>query len=83
MPLFSYGGPGSKLSEEWHDTRHEARTTTYGLFEWGEIDIERYDLDEIEFTGKYVDRTYILKPRVLSEGGTNSGFDVRDLPTQG
>lgn len=83
MPLFSYGGPGSKVAEEWHKTRDEARTQTYSIVEWGEIDRTRYDLDEIEFSGKQVDSTYILKPRVVSEGGTDPGFDIRDLPTQG
>jgi len=80
--MFSYGGPGSKVTEEWHDTRHEARTKTYSIDEWGEIDITRYSLDDIEFTGKQVDRNYILSPRVVSEGGTDPGFDIRDLPTQ-
>lgn len=63
-------GTGKVLSEEWHDKRQEAREGL-GLFEWGDIDIERYDLDEIEFDRKA--REVKTDVRVNTEGAAKSG----------
>lgn len=63
-------GTGKVLSSEWHEQRQKARESL-GLFEWGDIDIARYDLDEIEFDRKA--RKTKTEVRVPVEGGAKSG----------
>lgn len=78
MVQFSLGSPGRFLNKEWHQTRYEARTETYGLSEWGDIDIERYDLDNVEFTRKHKDSSYITRVQVESEGAAQGGKNWAD-----
>jgi hypothetical protein len=81
MVGFNLGNSGKNVSEEYLAKRVEAVHTTYTLREWGDIDITKYDLDELEFTGKDVDSNYVFKHPVSDDEVDVAGFDVRDLPT--
>lgn len=81
MVGFSTSGSGRFVDSEWHEFREKARTETYGIFEWGDIAIENYDLDTVEFDRAHKETTFITESQVEVEGGAKSGFDVRDLPT--
>jgi len=79
--MFALGNSGENVNEEYHKFRQVAIHTTYTVDEWGDIDIEKYDLDELEFTGKDVDRNYKFDHVVSDDEVSVTGFDVRDLPT--
>lgn len=70
MALKKRGNSGRKLSQEWHRVREEARRSL-GSFEFGPVDTERYDLDEIDFDRKMRDAE--TDPRVENEGSPKSG----------
>ena len=53
MVQYRDGNSGKNLNEEWHRFRWKAISETFGIEEFGEIDIEKYDLDELEFSRKY------------------------------
>jgi len=78
MVLQSSGGSGEELSREWHRKRWEAESETFGILEWGEIEIQRFDLDEIQFSRKYKQSTYHSESQIEGEGGPKSGKDVRE-----
>lgn len=80
MVQHSLGDTGKYLNEEWHKVRRIARTETYSINEWGEIDITRYDLDTVDFDRKQKDSAFHSDPRMESEGTPESGFDKRVLP---
>jgi len=76
MTLQRWGNSGKYLNEEYHETRKEARKSL-GIYEWGDIEISRYDLDNIDF-----DRTMrvrpVTNPNFDAEGGPKSGSDNSD-----
>jgi hypothetical protein len=77
--LKSFGGSGKEYNSEWHEKRREAREETFGIDEWGPIEIAQYDLEGVEFTRKKKKSTYELEPlRTDAEG---SAQDVADLRT--
>jgi len=81
MPAFALGNDGKNINEEYHRFREMAISTTYSIEQWGDIDIQKYDLDEKEFTGKDVDRNYKFDHPVSDDEVSVTGFDVRNLPT--
>lgn len=83
MPAYKLGNDGRYLNEEWHRTRQEARSKTLSITEWGDIDRTKFDLDTVEFTGKEVSRTYVMRHPVQDDEINVTGFDVRDLPDRG
>lgn len=70
MTLNSKSGAGTHLSSEWHQERQNARESL-GLFEFGPIEVERYDLDEIQFDRKA--RKTKTEVRIENEGAAKSG----------
>jgi hypothetical protein len=81
MALSSIGNTGKFLNEEWHDTRQEARESL-GLFEWGDIDIVRYDLDGIQFDRKAratETRVEVEAETAAKSGEPLQGFDVSEF----
>jgi hypothetical protein len=83
MVGFALGGPSKHVNEEWHRVRWEAETETFSIREWGEIDQTKYDLESVDFSGKYNDRTYIARHPIEDDEISVTGFDVRDLPDRG
>jgi len=81
MVGFNLGNSGENVSREYLGMRQVAIHTTYTLDEWGDIDITKYDLDELDFSGKDVDRNYKFDHVVQDDEVNVTGFDVRDLPT--
>ena len=73
MTLYTRGNSGKFLNEEYHDKRQQARESL-GLFEWGDIEIERYDLDNLKFDRKA--RPTKTQTRVETEGGAKSGHPL-------
>jgi len=65
------------IDEEWHETRHNARTFTFGLNDWGEEDIVKYDLDTAGITGRLNPRSFTIE-RPLDHFNAN-GTDIREL----
>jgi hypothetical protein len=80
MVGYSFGNDGRFVNAEYHAKREQARTETYGLFEWGDIDIEKYDLDTVEFNRAEKDSTHITESKVEVEGGAKGGVDIRKFP---
>jgi hypothetical protein len=81
MVQFALGNDGKYTNEEYHIFREEALRNTYSIREWGDIDIEKYDLDNLQFSGKDNPRTYKFDHSVSDDEVSVTGFDVRNLPT--
>jgi hypothetical protein len=76
--MFTYGDRGKVLSDEYHDFRAEATFDTYDIdLEFGDIDIERYDLDTVQPRIGNKESSYITETRVESEGGAMADVDIR------
>ena len=76
--MMSYGSQGRFLSEEYHEFRAEATFDTYTVdLEFGDIDIERYDLDTVQPRIGNKASSYITETRVESEGGAMADVDIR------
>jgi hypothetical protein len=73
MVKMSLGNSGRFLSEEWHRKRKEARES-FGIFEFGETEIVRYDLDNIVFDR--VMRDPVSDPAVQGEGAAKGGHPL-------
>lgn len=82
MVMMKFGNNAENINKEYLETRIKALQFTVALREWGDIDIEKYDLDELpsELGGKMYKRGYTVERPLQGEveGGT---FDLRDLPT--
>lgn len=78
----STGNSGKYTSREWHETRHDARTKTFSLDDWGDIDITKYDLEDIPFDRKHKDSSYITESNVVGEGGSKPGKDTTEDPVR-
>lgn len=83
MVKMSTGNSGRFLNAEYHRVRHEARTETFSIDEWGDIDIERYDLDTVDFDRKQKASSYITEARIDAEGAAQGGRDWSDDPVDG
>ena len=79
MVQYRDGNSGQNLNEEWHRFRWKAISETFGIEEFGEIDIEKYDLDELEFSRKYKRSSYITETRQEDEGAAKEGIDIRTI----
>lgn len=78
----SLGNSGKHLNEDYHETRRFAREETFNIDEWGDIDIEWYDLESVDFDRKQKDSTFITDPKMDSEGGPERGIDIRETNPQ-
>lgn len=81
MVGFALGNDGRYVNQEWHEVREEALRETLSIDEWGDIDITKYDLDELNFSGKDNDRMFTYDHVVSDDEISVTGFDVRELPT--
>ena len=75
----AFGDTGRFLNEEYHDTRWKAISTTFTIDEWGDIDQTKFDLDNLQFSRRFKDSSYITEPRIESEGTPKAGVDVRQV----
>lgn len=82
MVLHAFGNDGQNLNEKYLQARIDALHNTVSLDVWGDIDIERYDLDDLpgELGGPMYQPQYKQRPEEGGEIGGDS-FDIRDLPT--
>lgn len=80
MPAFKLGNDGKQLNEEYHRFRENALRSTFSIDEWGDIEITKYDLENLEFTGKENRRTYIQTHAVSDDEISVSGHDIRENP---
>ena len=78
MVQHSHGDSGKYLNREWHEIRWQAESETFGINEWDDIDVFRYDLDEVDFSRKFKQSTYEPQPRLESEGSAK-GSTIRTL----
>lgn len=81
MVGFALGNDGRFVNQEYHVRREEALRETLSIDEWGDIDITKYDLDNLDFSGKDNPRTYRFDHAVSDDEVNVTGFDVRNLPT--
>lgn len=79
MTLQTFGNSGRYLSKVYHEKRKEARESL-GLFEWGEPDKTRYDLDNIQFDRKA--RHPLTDPRIEAEASAKSDVPLADGPVR-
>lgn len=74
---FRESDSGRKIDTEWHRFREDARTTAFSLAEFGDIAIQRYDLQTARIDGSGNPRTYKLDPAIGTLG--MAGVDIRKL----
>jgi len=70
MTLHSYGDSGRFVADEWHGTRREAHRSL-GEFEFGDFEVKKYDLDNIQFDRKM--RVVYTDPDTNTEGSAKRG----------
>jgi len=75
----SHGNSGDVLNEEWHLQRWIAESEYYSIEEFDDIDIAKYDLDEVEFSRKFKRSEDITDTRLESEGSAKSGVDIKTI----
>jgi len=56
--MFKRGNSQKAIDSEWHEFRHDARRTAFDINEFGDIDIEKYDLETARITGQENPETY-------------------------
>jgi len=76
---FRTGNSGDVLNEEWHLQRWIAESEYYSLKEFDDIDIAKYDLDEVEFSRKFKRSEDITDTRLESEGSAKSGVNIKTI----
>jgi hypothetical protein len=81
MVSFALGNSGKYYNKEWHIKREKALRETWNIDEWGDIDITKYDLDELDFSRKDNPRSYTNNHPIVDDEIDLTGFDIRDLPT--
>lgn len=81
MVGYSLTGDGKLVNKNYHAFREMARTSTYSLDEWGDIDIEKYDLDTVDFDRSQKESTHITESMVDVEGGAQGGVNISKIPT--
>lgn len=79
MTQYSTGNTGKNLNEEWHLQRWIAESEYYSIKEFDDIDIEQFDLDEVEFTRKFKKSEDITDTRLESEGSAKSGVNIKTI----
>jgi len=79
MVQFRTGNSGDVLNEEWHLQRWIAESEFYTIDEFDDIDIEKYDLDEVEFSRKFKRSEDITDTRLESEGSAKSGVNIKTI----
>jgi hypothetical protein len=64
----------------WHRRRQQARTNSFSVDEWGDIETTKWDLDTAGIKGgKYNPRTYTIDRDLNAEYEIENGTDVRTL----
>jgi len=66
----SYGNSGENVNNEWHKQRRMATFEVFSIDEFSEIDIERYDLDEITPRRGAKKSSYVTDARLDVEGAS-------------
>lgn len=79
MVQYSTGNSGDVLNEEWHLQRWIAESEYYSIREFDDIDIEKFDLNEVEFTRKFKKSEDITDTRLESEGSAKSGVNIKTI----
>jgi len=79
MVQYSTGNSGDVLNEEWHLQRWIAESEYYTIEEFGDIDIEQFDLDEVDFSRKFKRSEDITDTRLESEGSAKSGVNIKTI----
>jgi hypothetical protein len=80
MVKFSYGDTSKVLAEEWHALRNEATFETFVIDkEFGPIEKERGDLDELTARRGAKDSTYETDVRIESQGAGQPDVDIRTV----
>jgi hypothetical protein len=77
--MFARADASRPIDERWHVARQTARESAFSLDEFGDIAIEKYDLDTARVTGRENPRSYTVEQSVEQDGITNSGTDIRTL----
>jgi hypothetical protein len=77
--MFARAEASRPIDERWHVARQEAREAAFNLDEFGDVEIEKYDLDTARITGDVNPRSYTVDQVVEEDGITNSGTDIRTL----
>lgn len=82
--MFSLGNDGQQLNEEYHTKRQEFLRSVPTIDDVGDMDIEKYDLDDLpagnQLGGPDYQPEYIQHPEGEAETEPEDSFDVRDLP---
>lgn len=79
MVQMTHGNTGKNLNEEWHLQRWIAESEFYTIDEFDDIDIEQFDLDEVDFSRKFKRSEDITDTRLESEGSAKSGVNIKTI----
>jgi len=70
MVQMNTGNSGKNVSNEWHKQRRIATFEVFSIDEFSDIDIERYDLDEITPRRGAKKSSYVTDARLDVEGAS-------------
>jgi len=73
--MFKRGNSQKAIDSEWHEFRRDARSNAFDIGEFGDIDIERFDLETARITGREKPDTYVFKRPLYQQ----NRIDVRTL----
>lgn len=77
-----FGTNSKYINEKYLQTRQDALHETVTIDSWGDIDIENYDLDNLNIGGGYTDREYYIRRPLIGEVEVDEGYDLRELDTR-
>lgn len=78
MVGFSFSNSAKPINSKWQQFRRNAEQTALSITEFSDIEIVKYDLENLKF-GRYVDSTYIIDDRPLKEEVEKDSYDLREL----
>lgn len=81
MVQHAFGDSGRFLNHDYYQFRKEARETAVSIDEFSDQEIERYDLETVDFDRKAKEDEFVTGPSPESEGSAKSGVDIRTIPT--
>jgi len=75
----SYGDSAKVLTNEWHKQRRIATFQSFRIDEFDDLDIVRYDLDEITPRRGAKKSSYVTEARLETEGSAQADIDIRTI----
>ena len=81
MVGFAFSNSAKPINADWQAKRRKAEQTALSILEFSEIEIVKYDLDNLRY-GVYVDSTYEINDRPIKGEVEKDSYDLRELNTR-